>query len=114
MRLGGVIYIAPFLFVLNPALVGQAPAGEIIVWFTLTVAAVWLMSSALQGYIIFAGDLGSDALGMLCRFALIVAAVLMAAPIGAYTGLPSPVLPRYRCHIGGCLHCFWQGAGIRN
>ncbi|WP_346897402.1 TRAP transporter fused permease subunit [uncultured Roseibium sp.] len=103
MRLGGVIYIAPFLFVLNPALVGQAPAGEIIVWFTLTVAAVWLMSSALQGYIIFAGDLGSDALGMLCRFALIVAAVLMAAPIGAYTGLPSPVLPVTGVILGAAL-----------
>lgn len=93
MRLGGVIYIAPFLFVLNPALVGQAPAGEIILWFSMTVTAVWLMSSALQGYIIFAGDLGSDGFGLLCRLALIVAAVLMAAPIGAYTGLPSPVLP---------------------
>ncbi|MEE4347784.1 MAG: TRAP transporter fused permease subunit, partial [Paracoccaceae bacterium] len=29
MRLGGVIYIMPFFFVLNPALVGQAPAWEV-------------------------------------------------------------------------------------
>jgi TRAP transporter 4TM/12TM fusion protein len=40
MRLGGVIYLAPFLFVLNPALVGQAPAWEVFGSMTAALIGV--------------------------------------------------------------------------
>jgi TRAP transporter 4TM/12TM fusion protein len=55
MRLGGVIYIAPFFFVLNPALVGQAPPMEVAVALASAMAGVVMISAALQGYISLVG-----------------------------------------------------------
>ncbi|MEL7173004.1 MAG: TRAP transporter large permease subunit, partial [Pseudomonadota bacterium] len=43
MRLGGVLYIVPFFFVLNPALVGEAPAFEVVSVFITAMLGVWLM-----------------------------------------------------------------------
>ena len=86
VRLGGVIYIAPFFFVLNPALIGQAPAGEVIVALSGALVGVWFISSALQGHVSLIGDLGGGALGMALRALLFAGGVLLALPGGEATG----------------------------
>jgi len=79
MRLGGVIYIAPFFFVLNPALIGQAPAWEVVVALTCALTGVALISSALQGYISLVGPLEGP-LGYPMRILLFIGGVLIAKP----------------------------------
>ena len=79
MRLGGVIYIAPFFFVLNPALIGQAPAWEVAVALSCAIIGVGMISSALQGYVSLVGPLdGAAALPL--RVMLFVGGVLVAKP----------------------------------
>jgi TRAP-type uncharacterized transport system fused permease subunit len=79
MRLGGVIYIAPFFFVLNPALVGQAPAWEVLVALTSALIGVAMISAALQGYISLVGPVrGKAALPL--RVMLFFGGLLIAKP----------------------------------
>ena len=86
MRLGGVIYIAPFFFVLNPALIGQAPAWEVVVALTCALIGVAMISSALQGYISLVGPL-EGAAGMPLRILLFSGGVLIAMPQTALVDL---------------------------
>jgi TRAP transporter 4TM/12TM fusion protein len=79
MRLGGVIYIAPFFFVLNPALIGQAPAWEVTVALTCALLGVAVISAALQGYITFIGPV-KGALGLPLRASMLIGGVLIAMP----------------------------------
>lgn len=79
MRLGGVIYIAPFFFVLNPALIGQAPAWEITVALSCALIGVAMISSALQGYVSLVGPLDGGA-GLPLRIMLFFGGVLIAMP----------------------------------
>lgn len=79
MRLGGVIYIAPFFFVLNPALIGQAPAWEVVVALTSALIGVAMISSALQGYISLVGPL-KGASEMPLRILLFFGGLLIALP----------------------------------
>lgn len=79
MRLGGVIYIAPFLFVLNPALIGQAPAWEIAVALGCAVIGVGVISMALQGFISLVGPL-DGVWGYPLRVLLFIGGLLIAAP----------------------------------
>ena len=87
MRLGGVIYIAPFFFVLNPALIGEAPAGEVLAVLTCALIGVWFISAAMQGFVSFVGSLGSGALSLVMRLVLFTGGVLIAAPIGGIFGM---------------------------
>ncbi|MEM9147485.1 MAG: TRAP transporter fused permease subunit [Pseudomonadota bacterium] len=87
MRLGGVIYVAPFFFVLNPALVGEAPAGEVIVVLLSAIAGVWAVSSALQGHASGLGPLGSGGAGLVNRLLLFAAGLALAAPGGERLGV---------------------------
>jgi TRAP transporter 4TM/12TM fusion protein len=88
MRLGGIIYIAPFFFVLNPALVGQAPAIEVILALTTALVGVWFISSALQGYVSLIGSLdGGGPVMLLARTVLFFGGLCLAAPDGAILGL---------------------------
>lgn len=80
MRLGGIIYIVPFFFVLNPALVGQAPATEVLAVVATALLGVWLISAALQGYVSFVGGLGQGFLAVILRFLLLIAGLLLALP----------------------------------
>jgi TRAP transporter 4TM/12TM fusion protein len=58
MRLGSILFILPFLFVLNPSLILQGPAGWIL-WATATaLLAIWLLASALEGYLYRIGPIG--------------------------------------------------------
>ncbi len=79
MRLGGVIYIAPFLFVLNPALIGQAPAWEVAVALSCAMIGVAMISAALQGYISLVGPL-NGVMGLPLRVLLFFGGLLIATP----------------------------------
>ena len=87
MRLGGAIYIIPFFFVLNPALVGVGTGGEIAVVLATALAGIWFLGSGLQGYFAGLGALPSTALGWGARALLIVGGLLCAAPGGGWVGL---------------------------
>ena len=87
MRLGGIIYIAPFFFVLNPALVGEAPAIEVVTALATALVGVWFISSALQGYISLIGSLGHGAIAAGLRVLLFLGGLCLAAPDGAILGL---------------------------
>ncbi|MEM9139298.1 MAG: TRAP transporter large permease subunit, partial [Pseudomonadota bacterium] len=87
MRLGGIIYIAPFFFVLNPALIGQAGAGEVLLVLTCALIGIWFISASMQGFVSFIGPLENTVLGWVARLALLGGGVLIAAPIGGFAGL---------------------------
>jgi TRAP transporter 4TM/12TM fusion protein len=57
MRLGGILFILPFLFVLNPSLILQGALGDILVSVVTAVTAIWLMASAMEGYLYRVGIL---------------------------------------------------------
>ena len=58
MRLGSILFILPFLFVLNPSLILQGAPGWIL-WSTATaLLAIWLFASALEGYLYRCGVIG--------------------------------------------------------
>ena len=80
MRLGGVIYLAPFFFVLNPALIGQGSPSEILLVFSTALIGITLISGALQGHVSFVGGLGSGVTGLIARIALFIAGLLFAIP----------------------------------
>lgn len=87
MRLGSVIYFIPFLFVFDPALVGQGTASEIAVALALAVSGVALFACAMQGYVPFVGSLFAGAwFGWPLRIVLLVAAILVALPADAVPG----------------------------
>ena len=88
MRLGGVIYIAPFFFVLNPALVGEGSAYDVVVTLLTALAGVWLIASALQGYVSLIGLLDEGPKGMAARGMLLTGGLFCAAPGGDWIGLP--------------------------
>jgi TRAP-type uncharacterized transport system fused permease subunit len=92
MKLGGVIYVVPFFFVLNPALIGQGAASEVILVLFCALAGVWFISSALQGYISFVGPLHSSAASMAMRLLLLAAGLMVAAPVGGVAGLNHTLL----------------------
>ena len=51
MRLGGVLFILPFLFVLNPSLILQGELFNILLSSVTAITAIWLMASAMEGYL---------------------------------------------------------------
>ncbi|TYO91349.1 TRAP transporter permease [Oceanicella actignis] len=92
MRLGGVIYVAPFFFVLNPALIGEAPAWEVAAALSAALAGIWLIGGALQGHVSLVGNLPGGPLGALWRAGVGLGGLLLALPGGAWIGLPHVVL----------------------
>ncbi|MBI3453999.1 MAG: TRAP transporter fused permease subunit [Rhodospirillales bacterium] len=86
MRLGGVIYITPFFFVLNPALVGEAGTVEVLAVLITALVGVWFIGAALQGYVSFVGGFGVGALGWAMRGLLLVSGGFFAFPGGGELG----------------------------
>ncbi|MDF2374490.1 MAG: TRAP transporter fused permease subunit [Rhizobiaceae bacterium] len=86
-RLGAVIYVVPFFFVLDPALIGQGPPVEIVLAITSAVVGIWFIASAMQGYLAFAGAMGSGAGAIVMRIILAIAGFLVAAPVQGIFGL---------------------------
>jgi TRAP transporter 4TM/12TM fusion protein len=57
MRLGAVLFILPFLFVINPALILQGPWPGILSAALSAIFAIWVLSSAMEGYLYRIGPL---------------------------------------------------------
>lgn len=87
MRIGSVIYFIPFFFVFNPALLGNAGTGEVIVVCGTALFGILLVSAALQGYLFGVGRLGGGVLGVIARISLFVGGLTFAAPGGEMIGL---------------------------
>ncbi len=51
IRLGSVLFVLPFLFVLNPALILQGELTDILISACTAIAAMWLLASAQEGYL---------------------------------------------------------------
>lgn len=80
MRLGGVIYLAPFFFVLNPALIGHGTPVEIAIVLSTALIGITLIAGTLQGHISYVGGLGKGVIGIIARIVLFVAGLLFAIP----------------------------------
>ncbi len=87
MRLGSIIYFVPFFFVLNPALIGEGDTMEVIVVLATALLGVYLVGSALQGYIAGFGSIGSGKLPMAARGLLLVGGLFFAAPGDVIPGM---------------------------
>ena len=57
MRLAVTLYILPFFFVLDPGLIGRGSITNITVALSSTLASVFLIATAFEGYIPFIGRL---------------------------------------------------------
>jgi TRAP-type uncharacterized transport system fused permease subunit len=57
MRLGGVLFLLPFFFVLNPALILHGSLPVILQAAVSAVVAMWLLASATEGYLYRVGIL---------------------------------------------------------
>jgi TRAP transporter 4TM/12TM fusion protein len=87
MRMGSIMYFVPFFFVLNPALILQGPAWEVVVVTGTAVIGIACISAALQGYLVGIGRIESTALGWLTRALLMAAGLFFAVPGGGLVGL---------------------------
>lgn len=87
MRFGGIIYVVPFFFVLNPALIGEGAASEVAVTFATALLGIWLIGSGMQGYVAGIGSLGEGALAWLMRGIVIAGGLFFAAPGDVIPGL---------------------------
>ena len=75
MRLGIGIFLVPFLFVLNPAMILRGPVLEIIQVVGTAAIGLTLLGAGIEGYLWRVGELRK-----LVRVLIIVAAVLLAFP----------------------------------
>ncbi|MDC0661460.1 TRAP transporter permease [Marinobacter sp. SS21] len=75
MRLGGILFILPFLFVLNPSLILQGELSNILLSTVTAITAIWLIASAMEGYLY---RIGSIALPL--RVLALIAGGLMIYP----------------------------------
>ncbi len=80
MRLGSIIYFVPFFFVLNPALIGRGPIGEIIIVLGTAIAGIVLICAALQGYLWGVGRLDGNLLAWPGQFLLAACGIVLALP----------------------------------
>jgi TRAP-type uncharacterized transport system fused permease subunit len=56
-RLAIVVYFIPFYFVFNPALILQGPILMTLYLFVLCLVGIWILASALEGYLLKVGRL---------------------------------------------------------
>lgn len=88
LRLGTAIYLVPFCFVLNPALLLKGDPGTVVLSVSFAFAGIVMIGAALQGYVLGIGRIPAHAGGLLTRGLMIAGGVLLAAPSPRLTGLP--------------------------
>jgi len=76
MKLGAVKYILPFFFVYAPTLLTNGPLMSVILHTGFAVFGIWILASALEGYLIGLGEIKS----WWVRFALFAGGILTAFP----------------------------------
>jgi len=59
VRLGAVLFIIPFFFIIEPALVLQGSISKIIYSCGTAFFGVWLLASSLEGYLVWVGRFGA-------------------------------------------------------
>lgn len=65
---------------LNPALIGRAELGEVLIVLSTTVVGIVLISGGLQGYLYGIGAIRDSAVGWIGRALLVVGGIIMALP----------------------------------
>jgi TRAP transporter 4TM/12TM fusion protein len=87
MRMGSIMYVVPFFFVLNPALILQGPAWEVAVVTGTALIGIACIAAALQGYLLGVGRIETTVLGWATRGLLAAAGLFFAVPGGTAVGL---------------------------
>ena len=88
VRLGAAIYVVPFCFVLNPALLLRGDAGTVALSVSLAFVGIIAVAAALQGYVLGLGRIPATAAGFAARSAMVCGGFLLAAASPRLTGLP--------------------------
>lgn len=89
MRLGSVIYVVPFFFVLEPALILRGDTATILFRLAEAAVGVTLIAGALDGHVLGVGhvDRRHHGIGVLARVLVVVGGLLIAAPLVAILGI---------------------------
>ena len=88
MRLGTAIYIVPFCFVLNPALLLKGDAATVALSVSLAFAGIVVRGAALQGYVRGIGRGPNHGFGSAARALLVAGGLMLTMPSPRLTGLP--------------------------
>jgi TRAP-type uncharacterized transport system fused permease subunit len=91
MRLGTAIYVVPFCFVLNPALLLRGDAVTVAASIGFALLGVAIAAAALQGYVAGLGRIPGSVPGWLVRALLLAGALYMAIPVPRFVGLAMPL-----------------------
>ncbi len=92
VRLGAIIYIVPFFFALNPALILKGSPAEVIGVLLTAFPGVMMIAAALQGYIVGGGLLQGSPMRWLARGLLLLGGLALAAPGGRLIPLDNTIL----------------------
>jgi TRAP-type uncharacterized transport system fused permease subunit len=82
VRLGSAMYFVPFFFVLNPSLILRGAPWEIVIVVATAALGVWLIASALEGYLLGLGRLDRGIAAAIARLLLFAGGMAMALPGG--------------------------------
>jgi TRAP-type uncharacterized transport system fused permease subunit len=82
MRLGSIMYIVPFFFVLNPALILRGTPWEIVTVVLTALIGILFIASALEGYLIGYGSLRGSAAATAGRMLVGAGGFMLALPGG--------------------------------
>ncbi len=84
MRLGSIIYFIPFFFVLDPAFIFHGELSRTAVVLANALVGVLLIASALQGYLVWVGNLHRHpVMGWLARALILIGGLAFATPGGS-------------------------------
>lgn len=75
MRLGGMLYILPFFFVYNPAMLGQGSWGEILKLLIVGIAGLYFIAAGYEGFLPILGSLN-----IFVRVIFFIGGMLMVLP----------------------------------
>lgn len=90
MRLGTAIYVIPFCFVLNPALLMQGDWKIVVVSTVFAFLGIGIAAAALQGYVVRIGRIPNSIGGWIVRLLLLGSALCLTIPVERFVGLNMP------------------------
>lgn len=83
VKLGAIIYIVPFFFALNPALILKGEPLDVISVIATAALGVFLIAASIQGWLVGAGRLHGGILRTAARIMLATAGFALATPGGS-------------------------------
>jgi TRAP-type uncharacterized transport system fused permease subunit len=90
MRLGTAIYVVPFCFALNPALLLRGDPVTVVASIIFAFLGIGVAAAALQGYVVTLGRIPTSPAGWLARALVLAGGVYMAIPVQRVVGLEMP------------------------